>query len=68
MSGAVDMVGRTRPEGELVVIFSRDGENDEARIVADGHRAANAAVLMIAARDPLRAGDQLLVQHYDKAD
>jgi hypothetical protein len=62
------MVARTRPEGELLVIFSRDGERDDARIVANGERAAKMAVLMIASRDALHAGDQLLVQHYDKAD
>jgi hypothetical protein len=62
------MPGRTRPEGELLVIFSRDGENDDARIVSDGAKAAKVAILMIASRDALHAGDQLLVQSYDKAD
>jgi hypothetical protein len=62
------MVARIRTEGELLVIFQRDGEPDDARIVSDGHRAAVTAVLMIAGRDVLHAGDQLLVQHYDKAD
>ena len=60
------MVARTRSEGELVVIFSRDGENDEAKIVPNGERAAVTAVLMIAGRGTLHAGDQLLVQHYDE--
>ncbi len=61
------MVARIRPEGELVVIFSRDGERDDARIVPNGHRAASAAILIIAGlgEEGLRAGDQLLVQHYD---
>jgi hypothetical protein len=49
---------------ELLVIFSRDGESDDARIVANGERAAKVAILMIASRDGLHAGDQLLVQHY----
>ena len=62
------MVARIRPEAELLVIFSRDGENDEAKIVANPERAAVTAVLMIAGRGSLHAGDQLLVQHYDKAD
>src|SRR5260370_24110571 len=59
------MVARTRTEGELVVIFSRDGERDDARVVQNGERAAKVAILMIASRDALRAGDQLLVQRYD---
>jgi len=62
------MVARTRTEGELVVIFSRPGETDEATIVANGERAAKVAVLMIAGRGILHAGDQLLVQRYDEAD
>jgi hypothetical protein len=62
------MVGRTRTEAELLVLFSRDGEDDEARIVPHGERAAKAAILMIAKRGTLHAGDQLLVQRYDKAD
>jgi hypothetical protein len=62
------MVARVRTEGELVLIFSRDGENDDARIVPSPERAAVTAVLMIAGRGSLHAGDQLLVQHYDKAD
>jgi len=62
------MVARTRTEGELLVIFSRDGESDDARIVPNGERAAKVAILMIAKRDALHAGDQLTVSSYDKAD
>jgi hypothetical protein len=62
------VVARTRTEAELVVIFSRDGESDEAKIVPNGDRAAITALLMIANAGPLHAGDQLLVQRYDKAD
>jgi hypothetical protein len=58
------MVARTRSEAELLVIFSRDGEKDEATIVANGERAAKVAVLMISGRGTLHAGDQLLVQSY----
>jgi hypothetical protein len=61
------IVARTRSEAELLVIFSRDGEKDEATIVADGERAAKVAVLMIAGCGTLHAGDQLLVQQYDEA-
>jgi hypothetical protein len=62
------MVARTRSEGELVVIFSRSGENDEAKIVPNGDRAAVVALLMIASAGPLHAGDQLLVQRYDDVE
>jgi hypothetical protein len=62
------MVARTRSESELLVIFSRHGENDEATIVANGERAAKVAVLMISGRGTLHAGDQLTVSLYDKAD
>jgi hypothetical protein len=58
------MVTRTRSEAELVVIFSREGERDDARMVPNGERAAVTAVLMIVGRGALHAGDQLLVQHY----
>ncbi len=61
------MVARTRSEGELLVTFSRDGEPDDARVVANGERASVTAVLMIAGRGVLHAGDQLLVQRYDEA-
>jgi hypothetical protein len=50
------MIARIRAEGELLVIFSRDGERDDARIVPNGERAAVTAVLMIAGRGTLRAG------------
>ena len=39
-SGNADMVARIRPEGELVVLFQRDGEPDDARILPAGERAA----------------------------
>lgn len=59
------MVARTRNYGgELLVIFSRDGERDDARIVPNGERAAVTAVLMIAGRGALQAGDQLIVQRH----
>jgi len=51
------MVARTRSEPELLATsFSRDGENDEAKIVASPERAAVTAVLMIAGRGSLHAG------------
>jgi hypothetical protein len=59
------MVARTRPEGELLVIFSRSGERDEALVVPNGERAAATAVLMIAGRGELYPGDQLTVTGYD---
>jgi hypothetical protein len=46
------MVARTRSEAELLVIFSRNGETDEATIVANGERAAKVAVLMFPAAAP----------------
>jgi hypothetical protein len=62
------MVARTQSEAELLVIFSRDGEKDDARIVQNGERAAVTAVRMIAGRGSLHAGDQLLVQRYDEGE
>jgi hypothetical protein len=59
-------VARTKPEAELAVIFSRDGEEPETKIVPSGGRAAVTAVLMIAGRGELYAGDQLTVSRYDE--
>jgi hypothetical protein len=53
------MVARIRPEGELVVIFSGDGETDDARIVADGHRAGPQAQLT-SPRNPFGPRRQLI--------
>ena len=61
------MPARTRTERELAVIFNRDGEQPETRIVPNSKRAAVLAVLMIAKRTSLHAGDSLLVQNYDEA-
>jgi hypothetical protein len=62
------MVARTRPEFTLAVTFSRDGEEPETRIVADGRQAWGSAISLISKHATLRAGDQLLVQHYDGSD
>jgi hypothetical protein len=59
------MVARARPEGELLVIFSRAGEKDEALVVPNGERAAATAALMIAGRGVLFHGDQITVTAYD---
>jgi hypothetical protein len=62
------MVARIRTyRGELVVVFSRDGEPDDARLVPNGERAAVTAVMMIAQRAILHPGDRLLVRQ-DKGD
>jgi hypothetical protein len=59
------MVARTRSyHGELVVVFSRDGDEDDARIAPNGERAAVTAVMLIATRGTLQAGDQLIVRRY----
>jgi hypothetical protein len=59
------MVARIRTyRGELVVVFSRDGDEGDARIAPNGERAAVVAVMMIATRGTLQAGDQILVRRY----
>jgi len=59
------VVARIPTERELAVIFSRNSEQPETRIVPNGERAAFVAVLMIARRGELHDGDQLIVQNYD---
>jgi hypothetical protein len=59
------MVARTRPEGELLVIFSRIGERDEAIVVPNPERAYTTAIVMLAQQGELFPGDQLVVQNYD---
>ena len=61
------MPARTRTERDLAVIFNRNGESPETRIVENGERAAASAVLMIATRGILHDGDSLLVQNYNEA-
>jgi hypothetical protein len=51
-----------RYEGDLVVIFQRDGEHDDARLAPNGERACATAIMMIAARGTLQPGDHLLVR------
>jgi len=46
-----------------VGIFSRPGEESQAKIVANGH-----LVMMIANRGELRNGDKLAVSYYDETD
>jgi hypothetical protein len=58
------MVSGTRSEGELLVTSAAKA----SRMTPGSSRSAVTAVLMIAGRGVLHAGDQLLVQHYDKAD
>jgi len=56
------------PKEKLVGIFSRPGEESQAKIVANGHRAAVTAIMMIANRGELRNGDKLAVSYYDETD
>ena len=55
------MVARTRSEGGMIVVFSRDGEDDDFRYVPNGERAAFTAALIIASCGVLRVGDTLRV-------
>jgi len=60
------MVARVRPEAELAVIFSRDGEEPETMIAENGVKAWASAIRLIGRRQELHAGDQLLVQRYEE--
>jgi hypothetical protein len=63
------MVARTRSyRGDLLVIFSRDGEPDDARLAPNGSRAASTALMMIALRGELIPGDRLTVREDDGVD
>jgi hypothetical protein len=63
------MVGRIHTSrSELVVVFSRDGEADERRLAPNGDRACATALMMLAARGTLQAGDRLLVLGYDSSE
>jgi hypothetical protein len=60
------MVARTRTyRGDLLVMFSRDGEADDARVVPNPERAAVNAIMMIALRGELIAGDRISVREDD---
>jgi hypothetical protein len=57
------MVGRVHTHrGDLLVIFSRDGEPDDVRLAPNGDRAAAIAIMVIAGRGTLQPGDRLLVR------
>jgi hypothetical protein len=60
-----DAMARTRPQGELVVTFVRDGEPPESRHVRNGKEAWASAVSLIARHDELRHGDVLTVARSD---
>jgi hypothetical protein len=64
------MVGRMRSDdGDLLVIFARDGEpDDELAVAPTGEHALKAAVAMLMKRDALRHGDTLTVQRNGGAD
>jgi hypothetical protein len=64
------MPAYVRPDyvGELVVVFSRIGQEDETRRVTDGRDAAIKAVNMIVNRLELLAGDMLTVRKPDDID
>jgi hypothetical protein len=55
------MVARTKPSGELVVVFMRDAVELERHHAVDGSYAARMAALMVTRHDPLRDGDILTV-------
>jgi hypothetical protein len=48
--------------GDLIVVFSRPGERPESILCADGDRAAQHGVHLLAKHAPLRPGDLLLVR------
>ena len=59
------MVARTRPTASLSS-SSAAMARTMTRIVPNGERVAVVAVLMVATRGILHAGDQTLIQNYDK--
>ncbi len=57
------MPAYAKPEnGELRITFSRQGEDDEQRVAADGLKAVTIAMRMLALRDELQVGDTLTVR------
>jgi hypothetical protein len=50
-----------REDGDLLVTFSREGEEDDQRVAADGIKAVTLAMRMLAVRDELQPGDRLTV-------
>jgi hypothetical protein len=46
---------------DLLVTFSREGENEHTQIVDTGENALKAAMRMLLRQDALRAGDSLTV-------
>jgi len=68
MSGAANGGAPRQIRRELAVIFSRPGEESQAKIVANSHRAAVTAIMMIANRGELHDGDKLAVSYYDATD
>jgi hypothetical protein len=54
-----------KADGALLVTFARDGEPDEAQLAPTPHRALGAALIMLAHREALYAGDRLTVKDAD---
>jgi len=47
--------------GQLLVTFSREGDNEHMQICEDGDKALKAAMVLLAMQDALRAGDAITV-------
>jgi hypothetical protein len=56
------MPARIQRSAGLVVRFSRDGEEVDARVGSTGEKALKIGVLMLAKLDDLQAGDRLTVE------
>jgi hypothetical protein len=63
------MVARTQPAGGLLLVtFTRDPDEVEEVVVADGMDAAAAGISMIARRVTLQPGDSLNVRQADNEE
>jgi hypothetical protein len=63
-SAKVEVSPILTPPGDLLVTFSREGENELMHIVPDGDKALKVALIMLAQQDALRAGDKITVEWY----
>jgi hypothetical protein len=61
------MVGRTKPDAAVAVVFHRAGEPDDRRVAVNGEEAIFLLMRIVGALDELQPGDSITIEAPDGA-